>query len=319
MSVFARHLLGLVMSNLVRLLAPIFYRAAKSGIGIDHCRRLGFHPLLVHFYTPVPEYEEIPGSYFCRAHQYSGFSLDLAKAKRELMQLSQYAKECSWPENDLGDGRYYWSNSNFGFCSAALLHCVVRSRRSTRIVEVGGGFSTLICLEALALSRKAETSFTCIEPFPQLATRKAIAKWSTKYRARLIESKVQETPKDVLTSLEENDILFIDSSHVAKLGSDVNFLLLDILPSLKKGVLVHVHDIYLPYEYPREQFWGRQKYFWNEQYCLAAFLTMNPGFEVSLPAFWLIKDAPSEFRSVFPQYDAVRHRTSSSFWMVKCV
>jgi len=104
---------------------------------------------------------------------------------------------------------------------------------------------------------------------------------------------------------------------VSKLNSDVNYLYLQILPRLAKGVIVHIHDIYIPYEYPAVHFYGQQKIFWNEQYFLQAFLTNNRDFEIIMPGYFVQTDRNKDFQAAFPHYDPRKHRATSSFWLRK--
>ena len=118
---------------------------------------------------------------------------------------------------------------------------------------------------------------------------------------------------ETFTSLRENDILFIDSSHVCKIGSDVQFEFLEILPRLAPGVVVHVHDIFLPFEYPKTwvKDWHR---FWNEQYLLQAFLCGNREFEVLWAGAWMQHRHPDLVEKSFPSFSANRNQMAS-FWI----
>jgi hypothetical protein len=140
---------------------------------------------------------------------------------------------------------------------------------------------------------------TCIEPYPAPFLQDGFPGMGD-----LIAKRVQEVPFDFFQQLEENDILFIDSSHVSKCGSDVNYELLEVVPRLKPGVIVHVHDIFLPGEFPRE--WMREQLlFWNEQYLLHAFLAFNADFEVLLMNNYLGKYHGDALKAALP---------SSNWW-----
>jgi len=301
--------LGAAALPFVVLGAPFFAIAARTGIGVGVCRRFGFHPLPVHFYQPVPEYESLPPDYFSRRQTCAGFDVDEATVRTQLGLLARFGHECNWPMYTAEPGRYYAGNGNFGFTSAALLHGMLRSHASKRVVEVGGGFSTLVSLEALA--RNGGGSLTCVEPYPARWLEQRVADAG----ATLLRSKVQDVPLDQYDKLAAGDLLFIDSSHVSKLASDVNFLFLQVLPRLKPGVLVHIHDIYFPYEYPAEHFFGPHKIFWNEQYFLQAFLTLNLAFEILLPGYFVQTDMGSELQRSLPYYEPAKHRKTSSFWI----
>ena len=132
---------------------------------------------------------------------------------------------------------------------------------------------------------------------------------------RHITSKVQDLELSFFDQLQANDILFIDCSHVSRIGSDVQFLYLEVLPRLREGVVVHAHDIFLPYEYPRE--WVVQnRVFWNEQYLLQAFLSLNPEYEVLFSNYYMRRTYPEKMRVVFTPPPGHRARNlASSFWM----
>lgn len=173
--------------------------------------------------------------------------------------------------------RYSLPNGTYGEGDSLIQKGMILSHGSRQIIEVGSGFSSasmLDCSEEYGLG----IEFTFIEPYPQTL----LALVSEKERENLIQEKVQLVDLSVFQKLNENDILFIDSSHVLKSQSDVHFELFDILPSLKSGVLIHFHDVFWPFEYPVE--WIKSRgYSWNELYALRAFLSYNYQFEI---VFW---------------------------------
>jgi len=309
-------ILRVILYPLVILTSPIFYLAAKTGIGIPWCRRLKFHPLAVHFYQPIPEYEEIPNTFFQTKQSFPGFKIDDTTIRQTLERLSLYSDECVWPEQPDTPSTYYAQNPHFGYSSACVLHSLIRAYNTKNIVEIGSGFSTMISMGALTKNyTENDYSLTCIEPYPNAAIQKMVQ--NNQGTMRLLTAKAEEVNPEHYLNLNANDILFIDSSHVSKLNSDVNFLYLNILPRLKKDVIIHIHDIYIPYEYPREHFFSRQKIFWNEQYFLQAFLTGNSAFEIILPNYYTQKDLSQDFQLAFRHYNPLTHRKSSSIWLRK--
>lgn len=307
-----RGILKVILPVLVLPLAPVFALVARTGIGVDICRRFGFHPLRLHFYQPVPMYEQVPPEHFGRPLEHPGIDIDLERSRALLDRLAAFGAECRWPDAPAAPGVYYGGNDNFGFSSAALLHSMIRCHGTRRVIEVGSGFSSLIALAALK-ANGGDWRFTAIEPYPSRWLRESLAREGE--RAVLLQQPAQRAELALFDTLRENDLLFIDSSHVSRLASDVNFLFLQVLPQLRPGVLVHVHDIYLPYEYPAAHFFGPNKMFWNEQYLLQAVLAGNPDFEVLLPAFLAQSELGDAFERAFPAYNPQRHRKSSSFWM----
>lgn len=314
MKLVLKSALGAIVAVLGALLAPLFALIARTGYGVGICRRFGFHPIRLHYYQPIPRYESVPETVFAERRDLPGIALDPERIRATLTKLAAYGAEASWPRTPQTSGTYSAANDNFGFSSAALLHAMIRAHNARRVIEIGGGYSSLISLAALEKNHGAQGyRFTCVEPYPSAWLRAAIA--ARPGAAELIEQGVEMLAPEDLAQLEANDILFIDSSHCVRLASDVNFLYLQVLPRLKAGVIVHIHDIYLPYEYPRVHFFGRNKMFWNEQYLLEALLSENPRWEVLLPGYLAQKDMEAEFRAAFPHYDSALDRRTSSFWL----
>ena len=152
---------------LIVLSAPLYYLIAKTGIGIAICRRFRFHPVLVHFYQPVPEYESLPDNYFRQKQDLPGMNMKMSAIRACLEQLAPFAPECNWPENETAPQRYYWKNQNFSYSSACILHAMIRANRTRKVIEIGSGFSSLITLEALRLNHPSEGfELRCVEPYP---------------------------------------------------------------------------------------------------------------------------------------------------------
>ena len=175
------------------------------------------------------------------------------------------------------------------------------------LIEIGSGHSTLLAAQAfqkIAQEGRAGELIAC-EPYPKEFLRRGFPGLS-----RLIEKKVQDVPLAEFEALGRNDILFIDSSHVLKIGSDVQFEFLEILPRLKPGVLVHFHDIFLPEEYPRQWILEKHK-FWTEQYLLQAFLACNQSFEVLWASNFMRLMHPEALRQAFTRYDPAKVRPGS--------
>jgi hypothetical protein len=308
--------LKVILPPLAALFSPIFYLIAKTGIGVSICRRWGFQPILRHYYEPIPEYETVPPGYFEKRHDSPGVTLDMGAVREVLQNLAAYGPECEWPEGVPRGGGFFAANPSFGYSSAAILHAMIRWSKARKVLEIGGGYSSLISVEALKKnSPDGDFHFICVEPFPNDLLERLIRENSKS--SNLVQKKAEELNPDFFIDLKENDLLFIDSSHVSKLNSDVNFLYLNVLPKLNRGVLIHIHDIYYPYDYPQEHFYGQKKIFWNEQYLLSAFLTDNPKFEIIFPGYYLQKDFGAAFQSAFPYYDPQQHRLTSSFWIRK--
>jgi predicted O-methyltransferase YrrM len=207
-------------------------------------------------------------------------------------------------------GGYYVNNRIFESVDGEMLYAMIRHHKPHRVVEVGSGFSTLLSAQAIARNARDDVGYRCeliaIEPHP--------SPWLRSDRSiRLIDTEVQDVPLSLFTSLEENDILFIDSSHVLRIGSDVQYECLEILPRLSQGVLVHFHDIFLPSEYPPDTiFKGYQ--FPNEQYIVQAFLSFNDAFQVLWGGSFMHLAHPDRLEAAFASYSH-EARWPGSLWI----
>jgi len=170
--------------------------------------------------------------------------------------------------------RFFTQNSQFSWLDCRSLFVILQGLRPHRMIEVGSGFSSLLTADVNRRFLGGSLELTCIEPYPRAFLRKGIEGID-----RLIEAKVQDVPLDTFDALQSGDVLFIDSSHVAKTGSDVNFLYFEVLPRLAPGVYVHIHDIFLPHDYLRDWVIAENRS-WNEQYVLRALLMHSTAFKV---------------------------------------
>jgi predicted O-methyltransferase YrrM len=248
------------------------YWAHWRGPFFDYAEAKGLHILPVHYYSPVPRI----GSVSPRTA--TGVPIDLDQNKAKLQNLLQkYDVELS---ELFENSRYDAMNGAFGALDAAALYCMLRDLKPKRIIEIGSGHSTLVTAAAIRTSqaedRTYRPNFTCIEPFLPEYLQDTPAEVS-----EVVPAALQIVPLELFTSLTAGDLLFIDSTHVASFGSDVLYEYLTILPALAEGVVVHIHDVFLPHDYP-ERWLREHRFFWNEQYVLEALLLMNPSFRVEL-------------------------------------
>jgi hypothetical protein len=183
----------------------------------------------------------------------------------------QYVETLEETQSDI---EYYTQNSQFSWLDSRALFVLLKQWKPKRMVEVGSGFSSLITAHVNHNYLEDSIDFSCIEPYPREFLKKKIPGLN-----RVIVDKVENVDKAVFTTLIAGDILFIDSSHVAKTGSDVNFLFFEIFPLLKKGVKIHIHDIFLPHDYSKKWVLEENRS-WNEQYLLRALLMYSDTFKV---------------------------------------
>ncbi len=233
--------------------------------------------------SPIPDLEEVEkraaSIYRTGVSEIPGVDLNTDAQLALLDSLGAYRGEMPHWERATEGCRYTFDNYFFTGTDAILLYSLLRHYRPRRVVEVGSGFSSAVMLDTREAFPEIGTEFTFIEPNP--ARLHSLLKEDDRRRCTIIEKPLQDVGLSPFVDLRENDMVFVDTSHQMKVGSEVLYLLFEILPRLKPGVLVHFHDVFWPFEYPRE--WIEVGRSWNESYGLRAFLQYNDSFEV---AFW---------------------------------
>ncbi len=192
--------------------------------------------------------------------------------------LSFFYEECPWHDSSSRRHRFHPDQRWFGYGDALILYGMLRHLRPKRIIEVGSGFSSAAMLDTNDLFLAGHIQFTFIDP--DLSRLRTLLRPEDSERCVVIQSEVQDLPLAAFRALEPDDILFIDSSHASKIGSDVNYLTFEVLPRLANGVVVHFHDILWPFEYPIEWITGGVAF--NEVYLIRAFLQYNNAFRILL-------------------------------------
>jgi hypothetical protein len=214
-----------------------------------------------------------------------------------------------FPEQKQSDGLYYYANPNFPLADALALAAVMVEKRPRRFTEIGSGFSTCAAIDISEKQLGGSVEMRFIDPHPELAL--SLIPHDSPYRDRFLRSRLQEVSLTVFEELRRGDILFIDSSHVGKTGSDVLDYLFRILPSLAPGVMVHIHDIFYPFEYPA--MWiVEENRSWNEAYFLRAFLQANDRFRLLFLCDWFYKCRKELVAAAMPLW--IPHR-GGSLWM----
>ncbi|MCC6447740.1 MAG: class I SAM-dependent methyltransferase [Chitinophagaceae bacterium] len=205
--------------------------------------------------------------------------------------------------------RYKLPNNFFGRGDALSLFLIFMQYSPKRVVEIGSGYSSAAMMDYNELFFNSSIYLDFIEPYPE-----RLKSLLTKDSANITihQQFVQDIPLQFFDKLEANDILFIDSSHVSKIGSDVNYLFFEVLPRLKKGVLVHIHDISYPFEYSKD--WVDYGIYWNEAYLLRAFLSFNNTFQIILWNDFLRKRKSAEIKAIHSNYENIG---GGSIWLKK--
>ncbi len=238
-----------------------------------------------HYYSPLPSVEEIAEAFARGGFGPPFAAVDLNEAAQfaRLERFAAYYPEQPFPTAQTSGRRFWLANGSYGAFDAIMLYGMLREARPRRIIEIGSGFSSAAMLDLNDHVFGGVIAFTFIDP--EMKRLRALLRPDDAALTTLIEKRVQDVPLETFAALGENDVLFVDSSHVSKIGSDVNRIFFDILPTLAPGVLVHIHDIAGNLDYPRD--WLEQGRAWNEQYLLHAFLMYNRAWRVELFTTWL--------------------------------
>jgi hypothetical protein len=202
-----------------------------------------------------------------------------------------------WPEFKKSWCRYTWPNSWYHMSDGAVYYSMLTTLRPKRILEIGSGFTSAIALDVRD-QELHDLELTCIDPNPERLL--GLLKGNDHAVTTLYRKPVQQVPVEAFDVLDKDDILFIDSSHSSKGGSDVNLLFFDILPRLREGVIVHIHDVFYPFEYP-DVWLASQDFAWNELYFVRAFLSYNSAFQIMLFNSWLWREHPEIVEQYLPE------------------
>jgi hypothetical protein len=267
----------------------------------------GFHLTPVYFYQPIPDSRQLSEELWTQESELPGINMNDAMQLSFLTEMfPQYKSEYSQFPHAPTDSpnEFYFENPMFSGTDALVLYGILRHFKPRCVLEVGSGFSSRVTAKALLANGSGE--LTCIEPYPEEVLRNGFPGLK-----ELIETGVQQVGLEVFQQLQSNDVVFIDSSHVVRVGGDVDFLFLEVLPRLKPGVIVHVHDIYLPN--PGRRDWVmEERRFWNEQQLLQAFLIGNSDFEVLFANAYANRKFPDQMKAAFPSSP---WWGGGSFWM----
>lgn len=235
-----------------------------------------------HFYSPIPALHEIQKDelkiFGISQPSILGINLQETEQLKLLNEFIPYYKEMPFQSEKLEGLRYYFENPAYSYSDAILLHCMIRYLKPKKLIEVGSGYSSCMTLDTNEQYFGGSITTTFIEPYPELFM--SLIKEADKEKISIIPSRLQDVDLSVFEQLKANDILFIDSTHVSKINSDVNYIFFEILPRLSSGVYIHFHDIFFPFEYPKA--WVYEGRAWNEAYLLRSFLQYNNAFSVVL-------------------------------------
>lgn len=284
----ALSIVDLFISPLVFLSSALLWLIRRAGIrrmpiSRSIFRFIGVFPIRDHYYEPLFQNSKLTQPLSAERHL-PGVNLCYGLQVDTLKSMNYRDELLKIPRKKRIDAKreFYFDNHSFGPGDSDFLYCIVRKFRPRRIIEIGSGMSTLMARRAIEANMLEEEGYSChhrcIEPYE--------APWLAEVGVEVCRSVAEALPLGDFEVLEANDLLFIDSSHMIRPQGDVLFEFLEILPTLKQGVIVHVHDIFTPCDYP-DQWISNDVLFWNEQYLLEAFLTLNREFEIVGALNWL--------------------------------
>ena len=233
-----------------------------------------------HFHSPLPDLRDIKSReselFGNGINGCPGVDLNDERQQELFRQFTTYYEDCPFPEQATTGAHYHFENRFFSFGDSIILYSMLRHFKPKRVVEVGSGYSSAAMLDTSARYLDPQPKFTFIDPNPERLY--GLLSAEDRRTTEILEVPVQRVQLERFADLRENDVLFIDSSHIVRIGSDVSYLMFEVLPSLQSGVLIQIHDILWPFEYPRH--WLHRGYAWNEAYLLRSFLQYNDTFEV---------------------------------------
>lgn len=287
-------------------------KAETSNINDRIFMKLGIYPVLDHFYQPMIN----PKKYLTKSlrddRQLMGIYYNEDEQLNLLANFNYNEELIKFPLNKKNEIEFYYNNGSYCSGDAEFLYNIIRHFKPNRIIEIGSGNSTLMVRNAIDKNKLDEHSYACnhicIEPYG--------SPWLEKIEVELIRKKVENIDTSFFQKLESNDILFIDSSHIIRPQGDVLFEYLELLPILKSGVLIHVHDIFTPKDYLNDWVF-KNHYLWNEQYLLEAFLTFNSEFRIIGALNYLTHNYRKEFAEKCPIFAKQQGREPGAFWIVK--
>ena len=285
-------------------------RIAKMPVSKAIFKKVGLFPITDHYYEPLFDDRHLKLA-LDRDRPLPGIDWN-TEAQLALLDTFSYQKElAAIPFGKTADPlAFYYDNPSLRQGDAEYLYCMVRHFKPARIIEVGSGYSTLMMQRAIRDQQQADPAYrpepVCVEPYEM--------PWLEQTGIRIIRKRVEELDTAFFKSLQKDDILFIDSSHMVRPQGDVLFEFLEILPILAPGVIIHVHDIFSPRDYTRQHL-VKDVMFWNEQYILEAFLTCNPHFRIIGALNFLKNNYPERMNAKLPMLAEDQSSVPGSFWM----
>lgn len=277
--------------------APVLKRLMRAlYIQPELASRVGYHVYPEVFYNPFPNPAEVDEEKLKAKRDLPGIDLQVPESLKLLRTMSQFSSEIAEFHRNRTGNLKYW-DTTYSMCDSSTLYAMLRQLKPKRYIEVGCGYSSRTSIAALERNQKEghHCEITFIEPFASAHFKEL------KLPGEFIPKKIQEVPLARFQQLEAGDVLFIDTSHIIKVQNDVEYELIHVLPSLKPGVVVHIHDIFTPYDYPAEWLIGKgpNRGANNEQYALECLLSGGNRWEIILPVYLLWREHPDALRELY--------------------
>lgn len=270
-----------------------------------------------HFYSPIPDLSYIKKKsdiIFDRSSKVTGIEFNIDKQYEILKSIGKNVYTNFNHFIFKPDKLYNPDNIYYQYHDVVSLFSIIMTYKPKNIIEIGCGFSSAAMIDINQHYLDNNLFLTFIEPFPENRLNNVLTKSNHK-AFKLVEKYIQDVDIDEFKNLVQNDILFVDSSHVSKTGSDLNHIIFNILPELKSGVIIHFHDIHYPFEYPKE--WVEKGYSWNESYILRAFLTNNKEYEIIYMNSFLNEVNSELYLSLLNTKIEYNYAEAGSIWIKK--
>jgi predicted O-methyltransferase YrrM len=265
-----------------------------------------------HYSSPIPDLRQVRADasriFTVGNRHMPGIDLREEEQMVLLQEFETYYAQVPWKQEVVPGLRYHFGNDWYEESDAIFLYSMIRHAGPSRIVEIGSGFSSAVTLDTNDQYFGGAIKCTFIEPYPDRLL--GLLTEADRSHVDVIQKRLEDVELEIFRSLKSGDILFIDSSHVAKVGSDVNRYIFEVFPLLASGVFVHIHDIFYPFEYPEE--WVMRGWAWNEAYMLRAFLSFNDRFRIVAFNTYLEQFHEEWFRKNMPLCLA---NTGGSIWL----
>jgi predicted O-methyltransferase YrrM len=264
-----------------------------------------------HFYSAVPDWTDLDRSFADasgRPDDVPGVDLRIDEQWELFASLAPLYRSHPFSDDGTDAQRYRFVNDAYGHGDGLTLSAMLRHLRPSRIVEVGSGWSSACMLDTADTYLDRLPSMTFVEPHDELLRSRLLP--GDLDRVEIVSRRVQDVDLDRFDALGSGDLLFVDSTHVSKVGSDVNHLYFRVLPRLGSGVVVHVHDVFPGFEYPLD--WHRERRVWTEDYLLRSFLQFNQAFEIVLWVALLHALDPARVAAVAPE---IERNVGGAIWL----